>query len=167
MGKKLLWNQFKDYEKGWKKDELELKKLQASLAKEQDALSNTRMIYAMARRNIDVLAAAVKELNSTNKKLSKKDLKASLSLKYEHDEKMMQMQLQRKRCISEREREKRDGKDLSEKMLFDNKKAQTLLTHNARKQSKDEDILRSAQQAGKEAEGHPRLTGRRNYCCRD
>jgi hypothetical protein len=46
---------------------LELKKLQASLAKEQDALSDTRMIYAMACRNIDVLAAAVKMLNSANK----------------------------------------------------------------------------------------------------
>jgi hypothetical protein len=38
----------KDYEKGQKKDELEIKKLQASLLKEQTTLSDTRMIYAMA-----------------------------------------------------------------------------------------------------------------------
>jgi hypothetical protein len=131
----------KDYEKSQKKDELELKRLQASLAKEQAALSSTRMIYATAHRNIDVFAAAVKELNSTNKKLSKK-LKANLSLKYEHDKKMIQMQLQRKRYISECEKEKRDSKDVSDKFLLDNKKAQTLLMHNLCKQSKDEDILR-------------------------
>jgi hypothetical protein len=139
--KKLLQNQVKGYEKGRKKDELELKKLQASLAKEHAALSNTRMIYAMARHNIDVLAAAVKELNSANRKLKKKE-KADLSLKYEHDEKMMQMQLQPYRYISKFGKEKRDGKDLSAKLLLDNKKAQTLLTCNLRKQSKDDDILR-------------------------
>jgi hypothetical protein len=77
---------------GRKKDTLELKKLQASLAKEQAALNDTRIIYATACHNIDVLAAAVKELNSANKKLKKK-VKADLSLKYEHDEKMTQMQL--------------------------------------------------------------------------
>jgi hypothetical protein len=115
----------------------ELKKHQASLSKEQAALSSLRMVYATARRNIDVLPAAVKEVNSANKKLKK-----DLSLKYKHDEKMMQMQLRRERYISEREKEKRDGKDMSDKILLDNKKVQTLLTHNLRKQSKDDDILR-------------------------
>jgi hypothetical protein len=97
--KNLLQNQVKDYKKGRKKDELELKQLQASLLKEQGTLSDTRTIYATTRRNIDVLAAAVKELNSANKKLNKQ-VKADLSLKYEHDEKMMHMELQHERYIS-------------------------------------------------------------------
>jgi hypothetical protein len=71
---------------------LELKKLQASLAKDQAALRDLRMIHATASHNIDVLAAAVKEVNSANKKLKKKE-KANTSLKFEHDKKVMQMQL--------------------------------------------------------------------------
>jgi hypothetical protein len=82
--------------------------------KEQAALSDLRIVYATACRNIDVFAAAVKEVNSTNKKLKKKE-RADLSLKYEHDEKMVQMQLRGERYISEHEKEKRDGKDVSDK----------------------------------------------------
>jgi hypothetical protein len=139
--KNLLRNQLKDSEKGRKKDELELKKLQASLSKEQAVLSDLRMVYATARRNIDVLTASVKEVTSSNKKLKKKQ-QSDLSLKYEHDEKMMQMQLRRERYISERDKDKRDAKDASDKMLLDNKKAQTNLVFNLRKQSKDDDIVR-------------------------
>jgi hypothetical protein len=46
--KNLLRYQLKDYKKGRKKDELELKKLQASLFKEQAVLSDLRMVYATA-----------------------------------------------------------------------------------------------------------------------
>jgi hypothetical protein len=80
-------------------------------------------------------------VNSANKKLKKKE-KADLSLKHEQDKKMMQMQLCRERYISKRDKEKRDAKDASDKMLLDNKKAQTMLTHNLRKQSKDDDLVR-------------------------
>jgi hypothetical protein len=56
---------------------------------------------------------------------------------------MMQMQLRRERYISDRDKEKRDAKqDASDKMLLDNKKAQTNLVFNLRKQSKDDDIVR-------------------------
>jgi hypothetical protein len=56
------------------------------------------MVYATAHHNIDVLGAAVKELNLANNKLNK-NVQANLSLKYEHDEKMMQVQLQRKHFL--------------------------------------------------------------------
>jgi hypothetical protein len=112
----------------------------------------------------DVIAAAVKELNLANKTLNK-TFQANLLLKYEHGKEMMQMQLQCERYLSEHEKEKRDGKDGSDKISLENKNAHTLLRHNLCEQTKDKDILCQELAKKRKDTQDPRLAGRHNYCC--
>jgi hypothetical protein len=61
--------------------------------------------------------------------------------KYQHAERMLEMQVQRDKYACEQEKEKRVSKEESDKNSLKAKNAHTMLTHNLRKQTKDEDIV--------------------------
>jgi hypothetical protein len=122
-------------------DAFALDKLQSTLVKERAAFNEVKLMYAAARRNLDGLTEINKEL-SASLKACKKKLSDDQSVKFEHDEKMLEMQLQREGIQYEREKDKREDKEASEKALLDAKKDHAILTHSLRQKTKDDDVLR-------------------------
>jgi hypothetical protein len=104
-------------------------------------LSSSRLIYATTVRSVDQLTEVNKELLSENKKFKKK-LQDDQAAKFSHDEKMLEMQLQREKFVYEREKDKRECKEVANAASLQAKSTHTLLTHSLRKKSKDDDILR-------------------------
>jgi hypothetical protein len=130
----------KFYEKEQKVDEAEIHKLQAAYTKEKASLSSSRLIYATAIRSIDQLTESNKELLLVNKKFKKK-VQDDQAAKFSPDEKMLEMQLQHEKFVYEREKDKRESKEVANKASLQAKNGQMLLTHSLRKKSKGEDIL--------------------------
>ena len=121
--------------------ETDLDKLQGTLVKERASLSDVKAMYVATRRNVDGLTNLNKELNASLKTLKKK-LSDDQSVKFEHDEKMLSMQLKREGILYEREKDKRDSKEVSEMTALKAKNAHTMLAHSLRKQTKDDDLVR-------------------------
>jgi hypothetical protein len=104
----------KFYEKAGKVDEVEIHKLQVTYTKKKASLSSSRLIYAMAIRNIDQLTESNKELLSANKKYKKK-VQDDHAAKFLHNEKMLAMQLQHEKLVYEIEKDKRESKEVADK----------------------------------------------------
>jgi hypothetical protein len=64
------------------------------------------------------------------------------SVKFEHDEKMLTLQLQRDTLQYEREKDRREDREASDKASLEAKSAHTLLQHSLRERTKNDDLIR-------------------------
>jgi hypothetical protein len=94
--------------------------------REKASLSSSRLIYATAICNVDALTESNKELLSENKKFKKKFQDDQVA-KFLHDEKMMAMQLQCENFIYEREKDKRESKEVADKASLQAKNVHMML----------------------------------------
>jgi hypothetical protein len=94
----------------------------------------------MAIHNIDQRTESNKELLLVNTKFKKK-VQGDQADKFLHDEKMLPMQPQHEKFVYEREKDKRESKEVADKASLQAKNSQTILTHSLHKKWKDKDIL--------------------------
>jgi hypothetical protein len=118
-----------------------LEKLKASLVKEKSAHTELKEVYVGISRKLDGLTESNRELTTSLKYLKKKSTDDQ-SVKFKHDEKMLSMQLERESVMYQREKEKTERKEETDKVALQAKNAHTILAHSLRKQTKDEDLVR-------------------------
>jgi hypothetical protein len=131
----------KFYKKEQNVDEAEISKLQVAYTKKKASLSSSRLIYTTAHHNVDTLTESNKELLLANKKFKKK-VQDDQTAKFLHNEKMLAMQCQWENFIYEREKDKRESKEVSDKASLQAKNAHMMLMYSLHKKTKYEDILR-------------------------
>jgi hypothetical protein len=118
-----------------------LEKLKASLVKEKSAHTELKEVYVGISRKLDGLTESNREL-TTSLKYFKKKSTDDQSVKFKHDEKMLSMQLERESVMYQREKEKTERKEETDKVALQAKNHHTILAHSLRKQTKDEDMVR-------------------------
>jgi hypothetical protein len=118
-----------------------LDKFKASLVKEKAGHKELKEAYMDLSRKLDGLTEINKGLTKSLKVLKKKN-SDDLSVKYKHDEKMLSMQLERESLMHQRETEKTERKEETDKVALQAKNAHTMLAHSLRKQTKDKDLAR-------------------------
>jgi hypothetical protein len=116
-------------------------KLEASILKDKASLSQVKVLYVEARRKCDDLAQINKDLASSCKLLKKKTTDDQ-SVRFEHEEKILNIQLQRDTLQYEREKDRREDREASDKASLEAKSAHTLLQHSLRERTKNDDLIR-------------------------
>ena len=137
---RLLKNEVNQLERDKTGESIVFEKLQASLVKEKAAHAQLKGVYIEACRKMDGVTEINKEL-STSLKLFKKKRTDDQSVKFEHDEKMLAMQLKRDTIQYDREKDRREDKESSDKASLEAKNAHTILAHSLREKTKDDDLL--------------------------
>ncbi len=116
-------------------------KLEASILKDKASLSQVKVLYVEARRKCDDLAQINKDLASSCKLLKNKTTNDQ-SVRFEHKEKILNIQLQRDTLQYEREQDRREDREASDKASLEAKSAHTLLQHSLRERTKNDDLIR-------------------------